>query len=147
MHIAFAMLLACARALRPPAAPRALRSRCRASLTDYFALPEAAREGLAAIGIVDAAPAQDACWSKTADGPGAARGESLCLHSPTGSGKTLAMVLPVVSSTLWQGRTNPGSVWVGRGADASTRPVSIRLARRGRTTMPPRASRDGVRLA
>ena len=39
-------------------------------------------------------------------------GKSACVHAPTGSGKTLAMVLPVVASTLWAGRGNPGRVVV-----------------------------------
>ncbi|KAK7249441.1 helicase [Aureococcus anophagefferens] len=83
--------------LRAPARARA------ASLGDYFALPAEASAALAARGIEVAAPAQEAFWSSSHDGPGAAKGESACLHAPTGSGKTLAMLLPAVARALWGG--------------------------------------------
>lgn len=76
------------------------------AIGDYVALPPQAADGLRALGLETAAPVQRAVW---ADAMG---GASLCVHAPTGSGKTLAMVLPVIASTLWAGRGNPGRVVV-----------------------------------
>ena len=108
------LLLRTASPLVAPAR-RAARPRCSALLStlgDYFALPAGAASGLEALGLVEAAPVQEAFWEKSELGPGAARGESACLHAPTGSGKTLAMALPAVSSVLWRGKAQPGRVLV-----------------------------------
>ncbi|KAH8053592.1 helicase [Aureococcus anophagefferens] len=99
------MLLLALRSAASLVAPRPsslLRAPARraASLGDYFALPAEASAALAARGIEVAAPAQEAFWSSSHDGPGAAKGESACLHAPTGSGKTLAMLLPAHADVL-----------------------------------------------
>ena len=77
-----------------------------AAIGEYVALPASAADGLRALGLQEAAPVQAAVWAE------AMGGKSACVHAPTGSGKTLAMVLPVVASTLWAGRGNPGRVVV-----------------------------------
>ena len=102
----FLLALRSAASLVAPRPSSLLRAPARraASLGDYFALPAEASAALAARGIEVAAPAQEAFWSSSHDGPGAAKGESACLHAPTGSGKTLAMLLPAVARVLWGGR-------------------------------------------
>ena len=76
------------------------------AISEYVALPPEAADGLRSLGLEAAAPVQAAVWAE------AMGGKSACVHAPTGSGKTLAMVLPVVASTLWAGRGNPGRVVV-----------------------------------
>ena len=107
----FLLALRSAASLVAPRPSSLLRAPARraASLGDYFALPAEASAALAARGIEVAAPAQEAFWSSSHDGPGAAKGESACLHAPTGSGKTLAMLLPAVARVLWGGRDKGGS--------------------------------------
>ena len=106
MLLMFLLALRSAASLVAPRPSSLLRAPARraASLGDYFALPAEASAALAARGIEVAAPAQEAFWSSSHDGPGAAKGESACLHAPTGSGKTLAMLLPAVARVLWGGR-------------------------------------------
>ena len=87
-------------------ASRQLSTRRSAAIGEYVALPASAADGLRALGLQEAAPVQAAVWAE------AMGGKSACVHAPTGSGKTLAMVLPVVASTLWAGRGNPGRVVV-----------------------------------
>ena len=76
------------------------------AISEYVALPPEAADGLRSLGLEAAAPVQSAVWAE------AMGGKSCTVHAPTGSGKTLAMVLPVVASTLWAGRGNPGRVVV-----------------------------------
>ena len=85
---------------------RSLATRRSAAISEYVALPPEAADGLRSLGLETAAPVQAAVWAE------AMGGKSACVHAPTGSGKTLAMVLPVVASTLWAGRGNPGRVVV-----------------------------------
>ena len=105
------MLCILARHARPLVCQRGLVSRQlstlrSAAIGEYVALPASAADGLRALGLQEAAPVQAAVWAE------AMGGKSACVHAPTGSGKTLAMVLPVVASTLWAGRGNPGRVVV-----------------------------------
>ena len=105
------MLFILARRARPLVFRRGLASRQlstlrSAAIGEYVALPASAADGLRALGLQEAAPVQAAVWAE------AMGGKSCTVHAPTGSGKTLAMVLPVVASTLWAGRGNPGRVVV-----------------------------------
>ncbi|KAJ1457157.1 hypothetical protein M885DRAFT_139860 [Pelagophyceae sp. CCMP2097] len=95
------------RLARAPVAKRSARLSAVAApgFDSWFkALPQGSTAALAKSGYAVAAPIQVCAWQETADGRGAARGESVAIHAPTGCGKTLAMVLPTLASTLWSGR-------------------------------------------
>lgn len=78
----------------------------------FFELPDTPRHALRSMGCELAAPIQANCWRSSAEGLGAARGESVCLHAPTGSGKSLAMVLPALFNVVWAGPGDSGVVLI-----------------------------------
>ena len=103
MRILMLCLLNAARPL-VAAKRRQLSTRRSAAIGDYVALPASAADGLKH-SAYKVTPVQAAVWA----GGGQQVGVRPRAH---GLGKTLAMVLPVVASTLWAGRGNPGRVVV-----------------------------------